>query len=83
MADKTAITTKPDTSTWQTAGRNVRFHTLDNVLFIAVDVSKKAYDAVQNVTEKGNKTIASTLGNIAVGDTLKMGLNIYGPPAAV
>lgn len=83
MADAKLITKAPDTSTWTTAGRNVRFQTLDNMLFIAVDTSKKAFDAVSTVTAKGNKTIASTLGNVPVGDTLKMGLNIYGPPAAV
>lgn len=86
MADKGSTTTvapkstAPDTTAWTTAGRNVRFQTLDNVLFIAVNIGKTAYDAVANTTEKGNKTIASTLGNIPVSDTLKMGLNIYGPP---
>lgn len=86
MADKAPTTTTklagPDTAAWTTAGRNVRFQVLDGILFIAVDTSKKAYDAVTTITEKGNKTIASTLGNIAVTDTLKMGLNIYGPPVA-
>lgn len=80
--NETAATKTPDTSSWKTAGRNVRFHTLDGMLFIAVNTTKKAYDGIAP-TAKGNVTIASTLGNIAVTDTLKLGLNIYGPPPAV
>lgn len=82
MADKTT-TAKIDTSTWKTHGRNVRTQLLDGMLFIAVDTTKAAY---QNIapTAKGNVTIASTLGNVGIPDTtLKLGLNIYGPPATV
>lgn len=70
-----------DTAGWQTAGRNVKFQTLDDVLFIAVNTKADAFKGIPP-TAKGNVTIASTLGNIAVSNTLKMGLNIYGPPPA-
>lgn len=80
MADKTT-TAKIDTTAWKQHGRNVRTQMLDGMLFIAVDTSKAAYANIAP-TAKGNVTIASTLGNVAVPDTtLKLGLNIYGPPS--
>lgn len=75
-----AAALSPDVSNWTKFGRNVRTQLIDGMLFVAIDTSKTAY---QNVTPtaKGNATIASTLGNVAIeGTTLKMGLNIYGPP---
>lgn len=75
--------TAPDTSAWTLAGRNVRLQKIDNMLFVAIDISNKAFDKVLTATAKGNKTIASTLGNIAIdGTSLKLGLNMYGPPPA-
>lgn len=80
MADK-----KPavDTTAWTRHGRNVRAHMEGSMLFIAVDTSADAYKNLAP-TQKGNMTIASTLGNVAIdGTSLKMGLNLYGPPPAV
>lgn len=72
-----------DTSTWTKHGRNVRTQLLDGLLFIAVDTSKAAYANIAP-TPKGNATIATTQGNVGIeGTTLKMGLNIYGPPLTV
>lgn len=77
MAEKSA---KPDTSTWIKHGRNIKTQLLDGMLFIAVDTAKAAYANI-TPTAKGNVTIASTLGNVAIdGTTLKLGVNIYGPP---
>lgn len=73
-------TTKPDVSNWTKHGRNVRTQIIDGMLFIAVETVKTAYANIAP-TAKGNVTIASTLGNVGIdGTTLKLGLNIYGPP---
>lgn len=74
------LASTPDTSTWTKHGRNVSIQLLDGMLFIAVKTTKDAYANI-TPTEKGNVTIASTLGNVGIdGTTLKLGLNIYGPP---
>lgn len=80
MADKT-VSNKVDTSSWHTTGRNVKMLLQDGVLFIAVATGPDAYKNIVP-TAKGNVTIASTLGNQPVpGSSLKLGLNIYGPPS--
>lgn len=78
----TPKTIAPDTSTWTKHGRNVATQLLDGMLFIVVNTKPTAYANIAP-TAKGNVTIASTLGNVGVdGTTLKLGLNIYGPPPA-
>lgn len=73
----------PDTTSWTKHGRNVQTQLFDGMLFIAVNTKPTAYQNIKP-TEKGNVTIASTLGNVGIdGTTLKLGLNIYGPPPAV
>lgn len=82
MATSTSQKQAIDTSAWNTHGRNVRSQLLDGILFVAVNTKADAYKNLAP-TQKGNVTIASTLGNVTIdGTTLKMGLNIYGPPAA-
>lgn len=87
MADKAATTntkaTMPDVSNWTMQGRNIRTQMIDGTLFIAVNTKPAAYAGIQP-TAKGNVTIASTLGNVSVPETtLKLGVNIYGPPPGV
>lgn len=77
-------TTKPDTAAWATAGRNVRFQTLDGMLFIAVDISEAVIKASPNSGSGKSKSLASTLGNVAIpGTAIKLGVNVYTPPVAV
>lgn len=78
----TAKSPTPDISTWTKHGRNVATQFIDGLLFIAVNVKPNAYANI-TPTPKGNVTIASTLGNVSLdGTTLKLGLNMYGPPPA-
>lgn len=69
-----------DTSAWQTAGRNVKFHTFENFLFIAVPISDAAISAAPASASGKSKSVGSTLGNVAIpGTPLKFGVNVYTP----
>lgn len=72
--------TKPDTSAWASAGRNVRFQTLEGMLFIAIDVSEGVLKAAPASGSGKSKSVGSTLGNVAVpGTPIKIGVNAYMP----
>jgi hypothetical protein len=77
---KTQTQTNPDTTTWSTAGRNIRFTTIDNVLFIAVDTRPTTIAAAPQSASGKSKSVGSTLGNVGVpGTPLKFGVNVYTP----
>jgi hypothetical protein len=70
----------PDTSAWTTAGRNVRFTTMDGMLFVAVDISDKVVAASPTSGSGKSKSVGSTLGNVAIpGTAIKLGVNAYTP----
>lgn len=73
-----------DTSKWEIAGRNVRFTTLDGVLLMAVNIRPDDIKSAP-LSNKGvgpNKTVGSTLGNAALGNTgIRFGVNVFAPPA--
>lgn len=72
--------TMPDMSKWATAGRNVRFQTLENMLFIAVDISEPVVSASPVSASGKSKSVGSTLGNVAIpGTKIKVGVNAYTP----
>lgn len=82
--DKAMATDKkssaPDITTWASAGRNVRFITMDGLLFIAVDISKPVIDASPVSGSGKSRSVGSTLGNVAIPGTLaKLGVNVYTP----
>lgn len=82
MAKETTTATAkgPDTSAWATAGRNVKYTTLDDMLFIAVPISAAAIAAAPPSATGKTTSIASTLGNVAIpGTPVKMGVNVYAP----
>lgn len=75
-----AKTTAPDTSAWEKTGRNVRFTTLEGMLFIAVDIRDTTIAAAPSSGSGKSKSIGTTLGNVAVpGSPVKLGLNVYAP----
>lgn len=77
-----AAATSPtvDTSSWQTAGRNVKFTTLDGLLFIAVPIDAASIAASPVSGSGKSKSVGSTLGNVAIpGTAVKMGVNVYTP----
>lgn len=72
-----------DTSAWQSAGRNVKFHTLDGLLFIAIPINDAAISSAPASASGKSKSVGSTLGNVAIpGTPLKFGVNVYTPSAA-
>jgi hypothetical protein len=84
MAKTTSTPSAPsngmDTTAWASAGRNVRFTTLDGVLFIAVDVRETTIAASPVSGSGKSKSVGSTLGNVAVpGSPVKLGVNVYSP----
>jgi hypothetical protein len=81
MANPKTTTTTPgvDTSTWKAAGRNVRYTTQDGMLFVAVDIRDTTIAAAPVSGSGKSKSIGTTLGNIAVAGSVKMGLNVYAP----
>lgn len=69
-----------DTSKFTSAGMNVKFTVLDNILFIAVPVGPDAISKARPSTSGKNKTLGSTLGNVNIpGLPIKLGLNVYTP----
>lgn len=76
------MATKPtvDTTAWSNAGRNVKFTTLEGMLFIAVPIDDKT-QAASPVSGSGkSKSIGSTLGNVGLpGSAIKFGVNVYAP----
>lgn len=77
---KDTTSTKPDTTTWATAGRNVRFQTLEGMLFIAVDISAPVIAAAPLSASAKSRSVGTTLGNVAIpGTNAKLGLNVYTP----
>lgn len=78
--DKAKTSNAPDVSSWATAGRNVRFITMDGLLFIAVDISKPVIDASPVSGSGKSRSVGSTLGNVAIpGTSAKLGVNVYTP----
>lgn len=76
----TPKTTTPDTTSWNTAGRNVKFQALDGFLFIAVPISADAIAAAPTSKSGKSKSIGSTEGNVAIpGMNTKFGVNVYQP----
>lgn len=72
--------TAPDVSAWSQAGRNVRFTTLDGMLFVAVAIDEKTIAASPISGSGKSKSVGSTLGNVAVdGTKIKIGVNAYTP----
>lgn len=70
----------PDTNGWLNAGRNVKFTTLDNMLFIAVPIDDKTINAAPVSGSGKSRSVGSTLGNVSIpGTTVKMGVNVYTP----
>lgn len=68
-----------DTSSWKSAGRNVKFTTIDGMLFVAVDIRDTTIAAAPASGSGKSKSIGTTLGNVAVAGSVKMGLNVYAP----
>jgi hypothetical protein len=80
MATKTTTTT-PDMSAWQSAGRNVKFTSLDGFLFIAVPITNEAIAASPLSASGKNKSVGSTEGNVNLpGTAIKFGVNVFTPP---
>lgn len=80
MANKPATTSSPDVSSWITAGRNVKFTTLDGMLFIAVPITPEVIGASPVSASGKSRSVGSTLGNVAIpGTAIKMGVNVYTP----
>lgn len=80
---KTTATTAPDVTSWQAVGRNIRFTTLDGLLFIAVPISDAAIASAPDSASGKSKSLASTEGNVTVpGTAIKMGVNVYTPVKA-
>lgn len=84
MADKATTTkplsTSPDTSTWEKAGRNIRFTTLDKFLFIAVPIDDATINASPKSASAKSISVGTTNGNVPIpGTALKMGVNVYTP----
>ena len=80
----TPTTTAPsagvDTSAWHNAGRNVKFTTLDGMLFIAVPITADVIAASPVSASGKSKSVGSTLGNVGIpGTNVKMGVNVYTP----
>lgn len=72
----------PDTTAWQSAGRNIKFQTLDNMLFIAVPIDDNSISAAPASGSGKSKSVASTLGNVGIpGTAIKFGVNVYTPTA--
>jgi len=70
----------PDTASWQTAGRNVRYTTLEGMLFIAVPITDDAIKASPTSKSGKSKSVGSTEGNVTIaGTNVKMGVNVYTP----
>lgn len=75
-----ATSTGPDTSKWTPTGRNVRFTTIDGLLFIAVDIREQTIANSKASASGKSKSIGSTEGNVAIpGSPVKMGVNVYAP----
>lgn len=75
--------TGPDITTWTAAGRNVKFTTLDNMLFIAVAIDAATINASPTSGSGKSKSVGSTLGNVAIpGLPTKFGVNVYNPVTA-
>lgn len=69
-----------DTSKWTIAGRNVRYTTMDGLLFIAVAVDDKTIAASPTSKSGKSKSVGSTEGNISIaGTSIKVGVNAYQP----
>jgi len=69
-----------DISTWQDAGRNMKFMTLDDVLFIAVPIDSATIDTSPLSASGKSRSVGSTEGNVTIpGTKLKMGVNVYSP----
>lgn len=81
-APKTAPIAAPtvDTSKWSAAGRNVKFTTLEGMLFIAVPITPETIAASPTSKSGKSKSVGSTEGNVSIPGTLiKMGVNVYTP----
>lgn len=69
----------PKTETIST-GRNVSFHVEGGKLHIIVPVDDATIAASPASGSGKNKSVASTLGNVAIpGTKVKLGLNVYAP----
>lgn len=69
---------KINTSNWESAGRNLKYTTIDNVLHIAVPIDPKSVASAPASSSGKSKSIGSTLGNVGVtGTEVKFGVNVY------
>lgn len=73
----------PDTSSWKSAGRNIKYQTLDGLLFIAVAIDPTTLAASPASMSGKSKSVGSTLGNVGLdGTAIKFGVNVYLPSGA-
>jgi len=86
MATKTPAAPAPapytgvDTSAWKSAGRNLKYTTLDGMLFIAVPITNDVINASPVSASGKSKSVGSTLGNVGIdGFPIKFGVNVYSP----
>lgn len=85
-AVETATNAKPaptgiDMTKFAEVGENIKTMVLDNVLFVAINIDPTVIAQARPSASGKSKSVASTLGNVAILSVpgLKLGLNAYVP----